>query len=132
MSEKVSGLAKLGTTVNIVSIDDIRSEVSDHDYADMMSKSKGWYDTDTDTITIVADNIEDEQDLERTILHEVVAHKGLRDLLGNRFDDTMRKIFDSMDEADQRLFRPIRRSGHSRRGVYGYPCQYQSKLQFMG
>lgn len=104
MSEKVSGLAKLGTTVNIVSIDDIRSEVSDHDYADMMSKSKGWYDTDTDTITIVADNIEDEQDLERTILHEVVAHKGLRDLLGNRFDDTMRKIFDSMDEADQRSY----------------------------
>lgn len=104
MSEKVSGLAKLGTTVNIVSIDDIRSEVSDHDYADMMSKSKGWYDTDTDTITIVADNIEDEQDLERTILHEVVAHKGLRDLLGNRFDDTMKKIFDSMDEADQRSY----------------------------
>lgn len=104
MSEKVSGLAKLGTTVNIVSIDDIRSEVSDHDYADMMSKSKGWYDTDTDTITIVADNIEDERDLERTILHEVVAHKGLRDLLGNRFDDTMRKIFDSMDEADQRSY----------------------------
>lgn len=104
MSEKVSGLAKLGTTVNIVSIDDIRSEVSDHDYADMMSKSKGWYDTDTDTITIVADNIEDEQDLERTILHEAVAHKGLRDLLGNRFDDTMRKIFDSMDEADQRSY----------------------------
>lgn len=104
MSEKVSGLAKLGTTVNIVSIDDIRSEVSDHDYADMMSKSKGWYDTDTDTITIIADNIEDEQDLERTILHEVVAHKGLRDLLGNRFDDTMRKIFDSMDEADQRSY----------------------------
>lgn len=104
MSEKVSGLAKLGTTVNIVSIDDIRSEVSDHDYADMMSKSKGWYDTDTDTINIVADNIEDEQDLERTILHEVVAHKGLRDLLGNRFDDTMRKIFDSMDEADQRSY----------------------------
>lgn len=104
MSEKVSGLAKLGTTVNIVSIDDIRSEVSDHDYADMMSKSKGWYDTDTDTITIVADNIEDEQDLERTILHEVVAHKGLRDLLGNRFDDTMRKIFDSMEETDQRSY----------------------------
>lgn len=70
----------------------------------MMSKSKGWYDTETDTVTIVADNIESDEDLERTILHEVVAHKGLRGLLGDRFDDTMRKIFDSMEETDQRSY----------------------------
>lgn len=94
----------IGTSINIVSIDDIKSGVSDPDYAGMMSRSKGWYDTETDTVTIVADNIESEEDLDRTILHEVVAHKGLRGLLGDRFDDTMRKIFNSMDEADQRSY----------------------------
>lgn len=104
MSAKVADVAKIGATVNIVSIDDIKNGVSDPDYVNMMPKSKGWYDTETDTVTIVADNIESEEDLERTILHEVVAHKGLRGLLGNRFDDTMRKIFDSMDEADQRSY----------------------------
>lgn len=104
MLSKAADVSKIGAPVNIVSIDDIRNGVSDPDYANMMSRSKGWYDTETDTVTIVADNIEDEQDMERTILHEVVAHKGLRGLLGDRFDDTMRKIFDSMDEADQRSY----------------------------
>lgn len=104
MLSKAADVSKIGTPVNIVSIDDIRNGVSDPDYANMMSRSKGWYDTETDTVTIVADNIEDEQDMERTILHEVVAHKGLRGLLGDRFDDTMRKIFDSMDESDQRSY----------------------------
>lgn len=104
MLAKVADVAKIGTTVNIVSIDDIKNGVSDPDYVNMMSKSKGWYDTETDTVTIVADNIESDEDLERTILHEVVAHKGLRGLLGDRFDDTMRKIFDSMEETDQRSY----------------------------
>lgn len=104
MSAKTTDVKKIGTPVNIVSIDDIKSEVSDPDYANIISRSKGWYDIETDTVTIVSDNIENEEDLERTVLHEVVAHKGLRGLLGGRFDDTMRKIFDSMDESDQRSY----------------------------
>lgn len=84
-------------------LSDFDGRVSESDYR-KISESKGWYDTETDTVTVVADNIESEEDLERTVLHEVMAHKGLRGLLGDRFDDTMVKVFDSMDEASQEAY----------------------------
>ncbi len=41
-------------------------------------QAKGWYDTKTGKITIVADNHTSLADMEQTMLHEAVAHKGLR------------------------------------------------------
>ncbi|WP_304423459.1 strawberry notch C-terminal domain-containing protein [uncultured Duncaniella sp.] len=45
-------------------------------------KAKGWYDTKTGKITIVLGNHKGTEDIEATILHEVVAHHGLRELFG--------------------------------------------------
>lgn len=86
-----------GSTINVVSREDIRSIGLDSISERAAMESKGWYDTETDTVTIVVDNIESKEDMESTIMHEVIAHKGLRGLLGNKFNDTMSEIFDSMD-----------------------------------
>ena len=57
------------------------------------AKAKGWYDPKTDHITIVIGNHRSPQDVVTTILHEAVAHYGLRKLFGNHFDDFIYNVY---------------------------------------
>lgn len=57
------------------------------------SKAKGWYDKTTDRITIVIGNHRSPQDVVTTILHEAVAHYGLRKLFGSHFDDFLYNVY---------------------------------------
>ena len=57
------------------------------------AKAKGWYDPKTDRITIVIGNHSSLQDVVTTILHEAVAHYGLRKLFGNHFDDFIYNVY---------------------------------------
>ena len=57
------------------------------------AKAKGWYDPKTDRITIVIGNHRSPQDVVTTILHEAVAHYGLRKLFGNHFDDFIYNVY---------------------------------------
>ena len=84
--------------------DEVRRSVSNQSVKNDMLRSKGWYDTESDTIYIVADNNSNETDLESTILHEAIAHKGLRNLLGDKFSDVMDVVFSSMSEADRKSY----------------------------
>lgn len=49
--------------------------------------AKGWYDTKTGQIHVVLSNNTDAADVMQTILHEAVAHHGLRDLFGHNVMD---------------------------------------------
>ena len=49
--------------------------------------AKGWYDTQTGQIHVVLSNNADAADVTQTILHEAVAHHGLRDLFGHNVMD---------------------------------------------
>lgn len=49
--------------------------------------AKGWYDTKTGQIHVVLSNNTDAADVTQTILHEAVAHHGLRDLFGHNVMD---------------------------------------------
>ena len=55
--------------------------------------AKGWYDTETGQVHVVVSNNMDEADVTQTVLHEVVAHHGLRELLGR---DLMAGFLDSV------------------------------------
>lgn len=63
--------------------------------------SKGWYDTKTGEVYLVLPNAESVADAQATILHETVAHKGLRGLLGDNFGPTMDSVFDSLPQEVQ-------------------------------
>ena len=57
-------------------------------------KSKGWFNTDTREIVVVLPNTTGIEDVQATILHEAVGHKGLRELVGDdRFDDFLDKVY---------------------------------------
>lgn len=75
--------------------------------------SKGWYDMETGEVYLVLPNAESIADAQATILHEVVAHKGLRGLLGEKFDDMMDSVYRNLPE-DVR--RKVTRAGLSRYG----------------
>lgn len=49
--------------------------------------AKGWYDTRTGQIHVVLSNNADAADVTQTILHEAVAHHGLRELFGHNVMD---------------------------------------------
>lgn len=59
-------------------------------------KAKGWYDARIGEVVVVIPNIKNEADLQATILHEIVAHKGLRQMFGKVFDSLCDKVFDSL------------------------------------
>lgn len=57
--------------------------------------AKGWYDTKTGEIVIIMGNHRGEQDVLRTILHEAVAHYGLRKLFGSNFDNFLDNVYNA-------------------------------------
>ena len=48
----------------------------------MKRRARGWYDVNTGEVVIVLPNADNAADARETVFHEVVAHKGLRELLG--------------------------------------------------
>lgn len=62
-------------------------------------RAKGWYDAKTDTITIVVPNNTSAADAVATIAHEIIGHKGLRGLFGDKFDAFLDDIYENADAA---------------------------------
>lgn len=65
-------------------------------------KAKGFYNRHTGKITIVVENHRDIEDIEQTVLHEAVAHYGLRQLFGTHFDDFLDNVFNYAEEGTRR------------------------------
>ena len=91
------------------------NDITDEDKDTQRKKrgSKGWYDMETGEVYLVLPNAENIADAQATVLHEVVAHKGLRGLLGEKFDDMMDSVYRNLPE-DVR--RKVTRAGLSRYG----------------
>lgn len=70
--------------------EDVRTRVENGE------KIKGWYDPKTGEVVIYAPNATSVEDVNRTILHEVVGHKGLRTLFGDKFDGALHDIYKSL------------------------------------
>ncbi len=57
------------------------------------SRAKGWFDTNTGKVVINLSNHTSVADVERTLLHEAVAHYGLRELFGKQFDTFLDNVY---------------------------------------
>lgn len=62
------------------------------------NKVSGWFDTDSKKAFIYLPHVANEADLDRTIIHEVVAHKGLRGLFKD--EGKFNEFLDSVWETD--------------------------------
>lgn len=88
--------ASLGIEVEV--IDDVNKLPNGNT---RMRTAKGWYSPKRNKIYIIPGNHKDKADVQATILHEAVAHMGLRGLLGSSFNSIMEIVFESMSEGDK-------------------------------
>ena len=61
------------------------------------ARAKGFYDRNTNEITIVIPNHRDIDDVMQTLLHEGVAHYGLRKMFGSHFDMFLDNVYAAAD-----------------------------------
>lgn len=88
---------KLNTPVRVIhDVDDITD--TDENMLARKRDSKGWYDTSTGEIVIVPPNSTSVGDAQRTFLHEVVGHHGLRELFGDDFDTFLDNVYRNANE----------------------------------
>ena len=60
-------------------------------------KAKGWYNVSTGEVVVVLANHKDAADVAATICHEVIAHKGLRELVGEaHYDEFLDEVYDHL------------------------------------
>lgn len=102
IQETLSTLSeKLNTPVNTTTIAEITNEEI-RQAAE--SGAKAYYDVNTGEVTIITDNTLNASDAKISYLHEVVAHKGVREVLGSEFSNIMRSIFNGMSQAKQKAY----------------------------
>ena len=99
---KSSHAEKLGKKFNtpIQVVTDPKELTSDNaDRQARMRRSKGFYDPATGKIVVVLPNNANVEDVAETVFHEVVAHKGLREMLGDEnYDAFCDEIYDHLKD----------------------------------
>ena len=83
---------KLGVKVRVVK--DV-NEITHPDAEEQARRrgSKGWFNPKTGEVVVVLPNASSVADGLATVFHEVVGHKGLRELFGDRFDDFLDEVY---------------------------------------
>jgi len=93
MAERVERLAKKLHLDNVEVVTDAST------LEGKKQRAKGFYTKSTGKITIVIPNHSTAFDVEQTLLHEAVAHYGLRQLFGEHFETFLDNVFNNADEA---------------------------------
>ena len=69
------------------------------------SKVAGWYEGATGEVFLYMPNLDNVSEVDKTYIHEVVAHKGLREMLGKeRFNELCDKVWDMMPDKEKAEF----------------------------
>ena len=104
--EKVA--QKTGAKVNLVSsVDEITNKAAKAAIEEGR-KITGWYDENTGEVHLYMPNIHDRYTAEKTIWHEVVGHKGMRELFGDeRFDKFLRDVWYDLDKPENAALKKL-------------------------
>jgi hypothetical protein len=100
LEEVATSMAEaLGEDVRVIH-DTAEIEGRNESETSRMRGAKGWYDPKTGQVVVVLPNAESADDVEATILHEVVGHKGLLELVGkDQFGKFLDEVFEGANEA---------------------------------
>lgn len=100
LEEVATSMAEaLGEDVRVIH-DTAEIEGRNESETNRMRGAKGWYDPKTGQVVVVLPNAESADDVEATILHEAVGHKGLQELVGkDQFGKFLDEVFEGANEA---------------------------------
>ena len=109
--EVAKAAEKLNTKVNVcVDINDVTNAEA-RAAIERGEKVKAWYDTRTGEVHVYLPNVTDRYDAQMSVAHEVVAHKGMRGLLGEEgYRSMMRRMYthlsnEEVKEVNERMMR---------------------------
>lgn len=90
-AEKTGGKVKMVNAVEEIGNEQVRRDIENG------KQVTGWYDENTGEVHLYMPNIHDAYTAEKTVWHETVGHKGMRGLLGDKFNDYMRGLWLDLD-----------------------------------
>ena len=102
----VNAVQKLAETLHLDNVDIVTDAST---LQGRRVKAKGFYSRGTGRITIVIPNHTSVYDVEQTLLHEAVAHYGLRQLFGEHFDTFLDNVFQNADKDVRRRITELAR-----------------------
>lgn len=107
MSARVTEIAdKLHTPVRIVSTTEEAKTLP----TTRKQKAKGFFDPDTNEIVVVLPNNINVADVENTIVHEAVGHKGLRAMIGeDKFDRFLDEVYNHLSAPLRKIVEAMER-----------------------
>lgn len=111
ISKKLNVPVEVITSVDQIKDNSVRSAI------EKGRKVKGWYSLSDNKVYVYLPNATSMEDVDQTILHEGVAHYGLRQLVGEeRMDDFLDDVFANVtDEVRKKIIDTLPRYGYNSR-----------------
>lgn len=102
VAQKTGGKVKMVSSVDEITNKAAKAAIEDG------RKITGWYDEKTGEVHLYMPNIHDRYTAEKTIWHEVVGHKGMRELFGDeRFDKFLRDVWYDLDKPENAALKKL-------------------------
>ena len=102
VAQKTGGKVKMVSSVDEITNKAARAAIEDG------RKITGWYDENTGEVHLYMPNIHDRYTAEKTIWHEVVGHKGMRELFGeDRFEKFLRDVWYDLDKPENAALKKL-------------------------
>ena len=102
IAKKTGGKVKMVSSVDEITNKAAKAAIEDG------RKITGWYDEKTGEVHLYMPNIHDRYTAEKTIWHEVVGHKGMRELFGDeRFDKLLREVWYDLDKPENAALKKL-------------------------
>ena len=122
VAQKTGGKVKMVSSVDEITNKAAKAAIEEG------RKITGWYDENTGEVYLYMPNIHDRYTAEKTIWHEVVGHKGMRELFGEeRFEKFLRDVWYDLDKPEnaslkklvdeERKFNPMNIYGAIEEGI---------------
>lgn len=102
VAQKTGGKVKMVSSVDEITNKAAKAAIEEG------RKITGWYDEKTGEVHLYMPNIHDRYTAEKTIWHEVVGHKGMRELFGDeRFDKFLREVWYDLDKPENAALKKL-------------------------
>ena len=102
VAQKTGGKVKMVSSVDEITNKAAKAAIEEG------RKITGWYDEKTGEVHLYMPNIHDRYTAEKTIWHEVVGHKGMRELFGeDRFEKFLRDVWYDLDKPENAALKKL-------------------------
>ena len=101
--ERQRMVSRISELADKLHLNNIETVTNSNSLQGKKAKAKGFYSKSSGKITIVIPNHASVEDVEKTLLHEAVAHYGLRKLFGEHFETFLDNVYQNVEPEIRRI-----------------------------